>query len=117
MSPRNLIDTPYKEIRLETQNYISPNERVVTAERAKFLSVIQSVGESDDDFFARLREEAGYCDFKKLKTAANPEEDLVKTKLISGLRDPVAKIRLLDGIKAKSTMLITKVTESLQFKS
>ena len=86
MSPRNLIDTPYKDIRLAIQNYISPKERVVTAERAKFLSVIQGVGETDDDFLARLREEARYCDFEKLKTAANPEEELVKIKFISGLR-------------------------------
>ena len=54
MSPRNLIDTPYKDISLAIQNYISPKERVVTAERAKFLSVIQGVGESDDNFLARL---------------------------------------------------------------
>ena len=56
MSPRNLTDTPYKDIRLAIQNYISPKERVVTAEKAKFLSVIPGVGESDDDFLARLRE-------------------------------------------------------------
>ena len=34
MSSRKLIDTPYKDIRLAIQNYISPKERVVTAERA-----------------------------------------------------------------------------------
>ena len=106
MSPRNLIDTPYKDIRLAIQNYIS-KERVVTAERAKFLSVIQGVGESDDDFLARLREETRYCDFEKLKTAGNPEEELVKIKFISGLRDPEAKLRLLDGIKAKPAMSVT----------
>ena len=117
MSPRNLIDTPYKDIRLAIQNYISPKERVVTAERAKFLSVIQGVGESDDDFLARLREEARYCDFEKLKTAANPEEELVKIKFISGLRDPEAKLRLLDGIKAKPAISVTEMTESLQFRS
>ena len=55
MSPKNSIDTPYKDIRLAIQNYISHKERVVTADRAKFLSVIQGVGESDDDFLARLR--------------------------------------------------------------
>ena len=60
MSPRNLIDTPYKDIRLAIQNDISPKERVVTAERAKFLSVVLGVGESDDDFLARHREEARY---------------------------------------------------------
>ena len=66
MSPKKLLGTPFKEIRLAIQNYISTKERVVTAERAKFLSVVQGVGESDDDFLARLREEARYCDFEKL---------------------------------------------------
>ena len=92
-------------------------EGVVTAERAKFLSVIQGVGESDDDFLARLREEARYCDFEKLKTAANPEEELVKIKFISGLRDPEAKLRLLDSNKAKPAMSVTEMTESLRFRS
>ena len=120
MSPRNLIDTPYKVIRLGIQNYISPNVRVVTAERAKFLSVIQGVGESDDDFLARLREKARYYDFEKLKTAANPEEDLVKIgfdKFISGLRESEGKLRLLDGIKAKTAISVTEMTENLQFRS
>ena len=115
MIPRNLIDTPYKDIILAIQNYISPKERVVTAERTKFLSVIQSVGESDNDFLARLREEARFFYFEKLKTAANPEEKLVKIKFISGLRNPEAKLRLLDGIKAKPAMSVTEMTESLQF--
>ena len=115
MSPRNLIDTPYKDIRLAIQNYIS-KERVVTADKAKFLSLIQGVRESDDNFLARFREEARYCDFEKLKTAANPEE-LVKIKFISGLRGPEAKLRLLDGIKAKPAMSVTEMTESLQFRS
>ena len=76
--------------------------RVVTAESAKLLSVIQGVGESDDDFQARLREKIRYFDFEKLKTAANPQEKLVKIMFISGLRDPEATLRLLDGIKAMS---------------
>ena len=117
MSPKKLLDTPFKEIRLAIQNYISPKERVVTAERAKFLSVVQGVGESDDDFLARLREEARYCDFEKLKTVTNPEEELVKIKFISGLRDPEAKLRLLDGNKTKPTMSLSEMTESLQFRS
>ena len=77
ISPRNLKDIPFKNIRLEIQNYIS-KERVVTAERAKFVSVIQGVGESDNDSLARLREEARYCDFRKPIAAAIPEEELVK---------------------------------------
>ena len=43
MSPKKLLDTPSKEIRLAIQNYIPPKERVVTAERAKFLSVVQGL--------------------------------------------------------------------------
>ena len=107
MSPKKLLDTPFKEIRQAIQNYISPKERVEerveTAERAKFLAVVQGVGESNDNFLARLREEAPYCDFEKLKTVTNFEEELVKIKFISILRDPEAKLRLLDGIKNKPT--------------
>ena len=113
----SLIDTPYKVIRFSIRNYISPKERVETAERAKFLSVIQNVGESNNDLLARLRKEARYCDFEKLKTAANPEEELVKIKLISGLRDPEAKLRLLDGFKAKPATSVTEMTKNLQFRS
>ena len=77
MSPKKLLDTPFKEIRLAIQNHISPKERVETAERAKFLSVVQGVGESDDNFLVRRRDEAPYCDFEKLKTVTNPVEEFV----------------------------------------
>ena len=117
MSPRSLIDTPYKDIRLAMQNYISPKERVVTIEVSKFLSVIQGVRESDDNFLARLREEARYCDFEKLKTAANLKDELVKINFIPGLSDLEAKLRLLDGIKAKPAISVTEMTETLQFRS
>ena len=71
ISPRILIDIPYKDIRLAFQNYISPKKRVVMAEMVKFMSVLQNKGESDDDFLIRLREEARYCDFEKHNTAEN----------------------------------------------
>ena len=74
ISPRRLLDTPYKDIRLAIQTYISPKERVVTAERAEFLSVIQGVGESEDDSLARLREEARHGDFENLKQRPNPQK-------------------------------------------
>ena len=86
MSPKKLLDTPFKEIRQAIQNYISPKERIETAERAKFLSVVQGLGESNNNFLAGLREEARFCDFEKLKTVTNPEEELVKINYFSGLR-------------------------------
>ena len=115
ISPRNLIDNPFKDIRLAIQSFISPKERVVKAERAKFLSVIQSVRDSNDNFLARHRE-ARYCDFGKLKRAAIPEEELVKIKFISGLRGSEAKLRLLDDIKAKPAMSVTEMIENLQIR-
>ena len=45
-STKKLLGTPFKEIRVLIRNYISP--KVITAERAKFLSVVQGVGESYD---------------------------------------------------------------------
>ena len=41
----------------------------------------------------------------------------MKIKFISGLRDPEAKLGLLDGIKTKPTMPLSKMTESSQFRS
>ena len=112
MSPKKLLETPFKEIRQAIQNYISPKVRVETAEKARFLSIVQGIGESDDDFLALLREEARYCDFEKLKTVTNPEEELVKIKFISGLREPEAKLRLSDGIKTKPTMSLSKMQKT-----
>ena len=40
MSPKILLDTPFKEIRQAIQNYSSPKEREERAEKAKFLSVV-----------------------------------------------------------------------------
>ena len=81
------------------------------------MSVVQGVGESDDGFLARFREETRYCDFEKLKTATNPEEELVKIKFISGLREAEAKIRLLEGIKTNSTNSLSEMTKKLHFRS
>ena len=117
MSLKKLLDTPFKEISRAIQNYISPKVRVEMAEWAKFLSVVQGVGESDENFLACLRADASFCDFEKLKTVTNLEEELVKIKFISDLRDPEAKLRLLDCIKTKPTMSLSEMTESLQFRS
>ena len=81
------------------QNYVSSKKRVIPSERGQFLSVVEGVGESADDLLARLR-----CTL------------LVKIKFISGLRDSEAKLRLFDGIRIKSTMILSKMTKSLQFR-
>ena len=41
----------------------------------------------------------------------------MKIRLISGLRDPEAKLKPVDSIKFKPTMTFSKMTESLQFRS
>ena len=81
MSPKKLIETPYKDIRSAIQNYVSPEERLIPTERAKFLSDVQGVGESDDDFLARRREEARYCEFGTLEKVTNLDKALVKIKI------------------------------------
>ena len=116
MSPKKLLDTPFAEIRLVVQIYISIKESVITAERSKFLSLVLSVEKLTMIFLARLREDARYCDFQTLQRATNPEEELLKRKIISGLRDSEAKLRIINGIKAKSTNF-SEMTENLQFRS
>ena len=96
------------------QNYNSPKERVVTPEKTNFLYVIQVLEESGDNFLARLREEARYCDIKKVD---QPRRVIVQTKFISGLRGPEAEFWILDGIKAKAALSVAEMTENLQFRS
>ena len=55
MRSRESIDTLYKDIRVAIQNYISPKEGVITAEKVKFLSIKQGVEESDADFLDCFR--------------------------------------------------------------
>ena len=50
MSPKKTTRQPIK--------YFSAKARVIMAERAKLLSVFQSVEEFNDDFVPRLRKEA-----------------------------------------------------------
>ena len=45
MSPRISIDTLYKDLGCAMQNYISPKERIVTAEKVKFMILIQGAEE------------------------------------------------------------------------
>ena len=78
MSPKYLIATPYKDISLAIQCYISPKKRVVTSERAKFLSVIPAVVESSDVSLVRLRGESSNCVLEKLRSGTKPEEELMK---------------------------------------
>ena len=87
-SPRYSIDTPYRDIRLAIQKFISANERVVTADRAKFLSVIQGGKASDGNFLAPLGEEARYSDFAKTQNSDQPRRGVGKNKVYFRFEGP-----------------------------
>ena len=114
MSPKKLLDTSFEET---SSSKLYFYQRVITAERVKFLSLVLNVETLTMFFLARLREDARHCDLQTLQTATNPEEELVKRNFISGLRDSEAKLRIINGIKAKSTMTFSEMTENLQFRS
>ena len=84
------------------------------AEKSTFQSVIKTVGESEDEFQLRLREEARCCDFQKFKTVANPEVEFMKTMISSEVMKPETKLRQLDVIKAKAAMSVIEMAESLK---
>ena len=50
-------------------------------------------------------------------TVTNLEEEFVNIKYISGLRDPEAKLRLLDNIKAKTALSVAEMTDCTVQKS
>ena len=56
MSPQILLDTPFKEIRIANQFYLSAKQRISSAEKAKFRSAMQGERESEGNYLSRLRE-------------------------------------------------------------
>ena len=101
VAPENIVDMKFKEIKELLKDYLTPRKKLVIAERARFFEAKQLDDECDSEYIQRLRKVSQYCEFDKL----NGEEDIVKLKFISGLRDGTIKQKLLEANIAKELTL------------
>jgi hypothetical protein len=98
-SPHKLEEMKFKDIEIALLKYLEPKLKLVIAERTKFNSLTQN-DESIMDFMIRLRQGVRYCEYDKLKTSADPAEELLLVVLVAGLRDSDVKDRVLDKIQS-----------------
>ena len=99
VSPRNLEEMLFQDIKTALLKYLEPKLKLVIAERTKFNSLVQN-DESIADFLIRLRQGIRYCEYDKLKTSDDPAEELLLVVLVAGLRDSDVKDRVLDKIQS-----------------
>ena len=116
VAPNRLSDLKFDQIERHIETYIKPRERLVVAERTNFLSTSQKPDENAEDFLARLREAARYCDFGKIKTAPDPEAEMIRLRFIAGLHDSESKIRLLESLRQDDTKPVEDLVALIQFR-
>ena len=92
---------------------MEPEERLVISERNKFLMLSQ--GESSvADFVVNLRVAAKYCKFSELKESVDPNEEMIRMRLVSGLSDSEKKLKLLDYLQSKPAATVRQIMCFLQ---
>lgn len=85
-SERNKVKTLLQKF----EEYFIPKKNL-TYERYKFFNLHQGANETIEQFVTELRNQAKLCEF------ANLNDDLIKTMLITGLRDAILREKLLQN--------------------
>ena len=101
LAPKLVEKCSYQEIRAAIMNYVRPHERLIIAERTKFMNQEQISGESESDFHLRLKAAAKHCQFSDLRNSDDPEQDLIKMKFVAGLSDKPLKLKILEYLSLK----------------
>ena len=113
VEPENLEDLKFTEIHQALLAYLKPQKRLVIAERTKFHGVKQNARERINEFVARLRENAKFCDFDNLKNCISPQEEMIKMAMISGLFNTNNKAKVLERLQ-NSEMKTHDIVELIQ---
>ena len=101
VAPKDVSTMSFDDINVVLKDYLTPRKKLVIAERSQFFEAKQLDGECAAGYIQRLRKMSQYCEFDKL----SGEEDVVKLKFISGLRDNGIKQKLLEANISKELSL------------
>ena len=101
VAPKDVTSMSFDDIKVILKDYLTPRKKLVIAERSCFFEAKQLDGECAAEYIQRLRKMSQYCEFDKL----SGEEDVVKLKFISGLRDNGIKQKILEANISKELSL------------
>ena len=80
VSPRQLPDLKFTEIKTHILSLLQPKDRLIVAERIQFLSLQQVPEESEVNYLTKLKAAAKFCQFNDFKKCTDPEMELIKMK-------------------------------------
>jgi len=84
--PKQITNLPFEEIKKVIEQYVKPSQKLLIAERTSFLQLSQSNNESISDYVSRLRMQSEGCKWNDIGKA-EIEEEMVKLRLLSGMKD------------------------------
>ena len=99
IAPKAFEDIIIADVNAKTVAGIKPAGRLVNAERKTFFSTAQGSDEPGTDFLALLREAARYCKFETLETPTDHEAELIRMRILAGLKDKEEKLKFLDALR------------------
>ena len=116
--PLVLENMKFEEIKAIIMKNIKPHKKVVLAERAYFMRIVQEKDESILSYLHRLREKAQFCEFDMLnsdKSIQSAENDLIQMRLIDGLANKSHRSKIMEMVQTgTSTMSLSKCVDVIQ---
>ena len=89
---------------------MKPKKRLVVAERTKFVSMKQGIGEPIIKYLHRLRNASKYCEFEKLgQEEQTIEEDLIQLRLNEGIYNASHRYKIMEQLQIGNTSLNTHI--------
>ena len=115
-APAVLEDMAFADIKALIVAQLQPHKRLVVAERTQFMAMLQSEGETVQEYVHRLRHGAKHCAFDKLGAAGahqSVEDELIQVRLIAGMWNAGHRLKMLEQMQ--STSADVSLALSVQF--
>ena len=99
--PRVVEKMSFREIEQAIRKDVRPKKKLVIAERTKFLSTKQNLGESVRNYVHRLKQASRFCEFEKLGSGTmSIHEELIQLRFIEGLHEQSQKDKMLERLQS-----------------
>ena len=76
-------------------------------------STTRGFGETENDFWVRLKEDAHYYNFETLKTFGDREGELIRLRFLVYLKDKEGKFKFLDALRITEKLTAEELSQTL----
>jgi len=112
-APKSIDSIAFDDLSSLISSYLQPKTRILAAERTRFHQCRQLPQEQITDFVTRLRKMAKFCQFEKLKSCSDPNEEMILMALVAGISDSSIQSSVLEKM-ATADLSVAAVTEHVR---